>query len=58
MLLLGMNFTKRKRKTYPILKKLDGKQLYFVLAVLLFSAIASGANVWKDLLNLLLRNKR
>ena len=50
-LLLGASFTKRQCQRYPVLKKLDGKQLYlFAITVVLF-ACAYGGNVWKDILS-------
>ncbi len=50
-ILLGVKgFTKGQREKYPILKRLDGKQLHLIVAATIFSAIATGAGTWKALL--------
>src|SRR5688572_4997628 len=48
-LLLGArSFTRSQRKKYQFLKKLDGKQLHLLAAVLLFFGGAFAANTLKD----------
>ena len=49
-LLLGVSFTRGQREKYPILKKLDGKQLHLLSATIVFWAIAYGANTYKEIL--------
>ena len=47
-LLIKPKFTKGQRDKYPILKKLDGKQLYLVGFTIIFSAISFGIYAIQD----------
>jgi tetratricopeptide (TPR) repeat protein len=47
-LLLGLSFTKSQRERFPVLRKLDGKQLHFAATTVLSLAIVFVANVSKD----------
>ncbi len=52
-LLLGArSFTQGQRKKYPVLRKLDGKQLHLLTAALLFFGGAFLTNILKDFLSL------
>lgn len=46
-LLLGLSFTKGQRDRFPVLKKLDGKQLHLGLLVIIFVALSLGINAFK-----------
>jgi tetratricopeptide (TPR) repeat protein len=48
LLLLSVSFTKRQRSRFPILRKLDGKQIYLSIAVILFSGLGYGAYIYKE----------
>jgi tetratricopeptide (TPR) repeat protein len=47
--LLTVHFTKGQRKRYPILTKLDGKQLHLLITTIVFAAIAFGSSICKDI---------
>ena len=50
-LLLGVTFTKGQRKKYPILTKLDEKQLRFFFVACVFLALSYGATGLKEILS-------
>ncbi len=49
LVLFGASFTKGQREKFPILRKLDGKQLHLFLFLFVFGLIAYGTNAWKDM---------
>ena len=50
VLLFGASFSRRQRERFPLLKKLDGKQVHLFIAAVVFLAFNFGTDAWKDLL--------
>jgi len=51
VLLLGVSFTKAQREKYPLLRKLDGKQLHLFVLACVFLVLSFGTNALKDALS-------
>ena len=49
VLSFGASFTKFQRKTFPILKKLDGKQVHLFISIIISSFLFWGSITWKDI---------
>jgi tetratricopeptide (TPR) repeat protein len=47
-LLLTVSFTRGQRKRFPLLRKLDGKQIYLLVAVVVCSALGYLTNIYKE----------
>ena len=47
---MATTFTKVQREKFPILKKLDGKQVHLLVACVLLGGVATGAHIWKEVL--------
>ncbi|MCH7755847.1 tetratricopeptide repeat protein, partial [candidate division KSB1 bacterium] len=48
--LFAASFTRGQRERFPVLRKLDGKQVYFAIGVVLFLVLFYGASTWKSIL--------
>src|SRR2546423_2909217 len=48
LLLLTVSFTRRQRRRFPFLRKLDGKQIHLFFAVVIFSGLGYGAYIYKE----------
>ncbi len=50
VLLFGASFSRRQRQRFPLLKKLDGKQVHLFVAAVVFLALNFAGSAWKDFL--------
>jgi len=50
VLLFGASFSRHQRQRFPLLKKLDGKQVHLFIAAVVFLALNFAGSAWKDLL--------